>query len=61
MITITVSRAAKINLGNYENTDVSIQLSAEYETYEQGVAELTPLVNQYIKDSVKEIKAKKTF
>lgn len=27
--TVTVSRAAKINLGNFENTDVSVTLTAE--------------------------------
>ena len=49
--TITVSRAVKVNLGNYENTDISVSVSVAVEdgTIEDAYDE----ASHYVRDMVR--------
>jgi hypothetical protein len=55
MITVTVSRSAKINIGNYENTDVGVELSAQFEDISMGLATLSVSADTYLRQRVDEI------
>lgn len=55
MITVTISRSAKINIGNYENTDVGVELSAQFEDVSAGLATLSAAADTYLRQRVNEI------
>jgi hypothetical protein len=58
MLKITVSRSAKINLGNYENTDVGVEVSGEFEDYEAGFYLLSTMAKTKLKDLIDDIELK---
>ena len=60
MYTVTIRRAAKINIGNYENTDVEITLSGEFDDAETGATILKEKTARVLSELIDEVELKTT-
>lgn len=60
MYTVTIRRAAKINIGNYENTDVEVTLTREFDDAENGATILKEKTAKILAELVDEVELKTT-
>lgn len=60
MYTVTIRRAAKINIGNYENTDVEVTLAGEFDDAETGVSILKEKTARVLSELIDEVELKTT-
>lgn len=60
MYSVTIRRAAKINIGNYENTVVEITLTREFNDPENGAAILKAETAKILYDLIDEVELKTT-